>query len=254
MWLKQKPYIKPLKRKIQKSWGRCSFKGKITVRRRGGSQFKAKNNIIDFNGFLWNTPGIIRSLERSKNHSAYIALVIYACGVASYIIAPKYLRPGHIIMNSDTAVVTLGSRTLLKNIPLNTKIHNIESYPGSGGKFSRSAGSWSKISEKNDKMALISFGGARNKWLNLNCAASIGIVSNLRHKSRNTKQKAGDSRRANKRPWVRGVAQNACDHPHGGGKGKKSPPSANYNFVRLLPKNRKTATNPNLKYAKKKSL
>jgi len=28
------------------------------------------------------------------------------------------------------------------------------------------------------------------------------------------------------RPTVRGVAKNPCDHPHGGGEGKKSPPSA----------------------------
>jgi len=29
-----------------------------------------------------------------------------------------------------------------------------------------------------------------------------------------------------KKPVVRGVAMNPCDHPHGGGEGKKSPPSA----------------------------
>jgi len=29
-----------------------------------------------------------------------------------------------------------------------------------------------------------------------------------------------------KRPVVRGVAMNPCDHPHGGGNGKSSPPAA----------------------------
>jgi ribosomal protein L2 len=33
---------------------------------------------------------------------------------------------------------------------------------------------------------------------------------------------------------------NPVDHPHGGGKGKKSPKNPNYNFVRKLPKGRKT--------------
>jgi ribosomal protein L2 len=32
--------------------------------------------------------------------------------------------------------------------------------------------------------------------------------------------KAGRSRWLNIRPTVRGVAMNACDHPHGGGRGK----------------------------------
>lgn len=36
------------------------------------------------------------------------------------------------------------------------------------------------------------------------------------------KSKAGTSRFLGKRPTVRGVAMNACDHPHGGGEGKNS--------------------------------
>jgi large subunit ribosomal protein L2 len=38
-------------------------------------------------------------------------------------------------------------------------------------------------------------------------------------------KKAGRSRSMGIRPSVRGVAMNPCDHPHGGGEGKKSPPS-----------------------------
>jgi len=36
--------------------------------------------------------------------------------------------------------------------------------------------------------------------------------------------KAGKNRILGKRPVVRGVAMNPCDHPHGGGNGKTSPP------------------------------
>jgi large subunit ribosomal protein L2 len=38
-------------------------------------------------------------------------------------------------------------------------------------------------------------------------------------------KKAGKSRALGVRPTVRGVAMNPCDHPHGGGEGRKSPPS-----------------------------
>ena len=42
----------------------------------------------------------------------------------------------------------------------------------------------------------------------------------------NKLKKAGDSYLLGKRPTVRGVAMNPCDHPHGGGEGRKSPPVA----------------------------
>jgi len=37
--------------------------------------------------------------------------------------------------------------------------------------------------------------------------------------------KAGKTRGKGRRPVVRGVAMNPCDHPHGGGNGKSSPPA-----------------------------
>ena len=53
---------------------------------------------------------------------------------------------------------------------------------------------------------------------------------------------AGQNRNRGVRPHVRGVAKNPVDHPHGGGRGKKSPKNPNYNFVRKLPKGRKTSS------------
>jgi len=41
------------------------------------------------------------------------------------------------------------------------------------------------------------------------------------HKFINYK-KAGNVIKLGKRPIVRGLAKNACDHPHGGGEGQKS--------------------------------
>jgi len=54
---------------------------------------------------------------------------------------------------------------------------------------------------------------------------SIGFVSNANHRYKSLK-KAGLKRNAGFRPSVRGVAMNPCDHPHGGGEGRKSPPAA----------------------------
>nr|XP_018260377.1 50S small subunit ribosomal protein L2 [Kwoniella dejecticola CBS 10117]OBR82535.1 50S small subunit ribosomal protein L2 [Kwoniella dejecticola CBS 10117] len=52
------------------------------------------------------------------------------------------------------------------------------------------------------------------------CVATIGVVSNKEHQARSL-GKAGRSRWLGKRPHVRGVAMNAVDHPHGGGRGKQ---------------------------------
>jgi len=49
--------------------------------------------------------------------------------------------------------------------------------------------------------------------------ATIGAASNPAWQHRQL-GKAGRSRWLNIRPTVRGVAMNACDHPHGGGRGK----------------------------------
>jgi len=38
--------------------------------------------------------------------------------------------------------------------------------------------------------------------------------------------KAGFNRNYGIRPSVRGVIKNPCDHPHGGGEGRGSPPAA----------------------------
>jgi len=54
---------------------------------------------------------------------------------------------------------------------------------------------------------------------------SLGMVSNPSFFLINTR-KAGFSRNMGIRPSVRGIAKNPCDHPHGGGEGKGSPPVA----------------------------
>lgn len=51
------------------------------------------------------------------------------------------------------------------------------------------------------------------------CWATIGQVGNSEFRNI-VKGKAGRNRWLNKRPTVRGVAMNPCDHPHGGGEGR----------------------------------
>ena len=52
------------------------------------------------------------------------------------------------------------------------------------------------------------------------CRAVIGTASNPSHAEKDLK-KAGRRRNLGWRPRVRGMAMNAVDHPHGGGRGKR---------------------------------
>lgn len=57
------------------------------------------------------------------------------------------------------------------------------------------------------------------RLIHKNCCATIGVASNAHYQYRQL-GKAGRSRWLNIRPTVRGLAMNAMDHPHGGGRGK----------------------------------
>jgi len=53
--------------------------------------------------------------------------------------------------------------------------------------------------------------------------ASLGSITNRSYNDLII-GKAGKNRGLGIRPKVRGVAKNPCDHPHGGGNGKKGKP------------------------------
>lgn len=222
--------------KKKKSWGR-NFTGKITVRHKGSPTRKTLHRILDYRRFIWNTPALVINLEKTRYLSAKIALIIYPVGIISYILAPRGLRPGNIIMAGKNLPTKIGFNTLLKHIPLNFKIHNVEAFPGSGAKYVRAGGAWAKLLEKSSKYGLLLLNSGKKKKLLLQCAATFGMLTKIRKKK---KYKAGDNRREGKRPSVRGIAMNAVDHPHGGGKGKKSPKQPNYNYKRLLIKGKRT--------------
>ena len=109
----------------------------------------------------------------------------------------------------------------LINIPVSTTIHNIELKPGAGGQLARSAGTSAQIILKEDVFVQIKQSSGEIRFINKNCLATIGVVSNPDNK--NIKLgKAGRKRYLGFRPKVRGVDMNPVDHPHGGGEGRTS--------------------------------
>jgi large subunit ribosomal protein L2 len=139
----------------------------------------------------------------------------------TYIRACAGQTVGDTVLAAWDAPIEVGNALPLKNIPLNVKVSCIESRPGSGGVYALAPGTFGKILAKNNLFCKIALASGSIKFLDVNCFATVGRVSNLRWRLFKLR-KAGDSRSFGVRPKVRGVAKNPVDHPHGGGKGKKS--------------------------------
>ena len=200
-----------------KTAGRNSY-GHITVRHRGGGH-KRQYRLIDFKRIKDDVPATVKAIEYDPNRSANIALVVYADGVKSYILAPKGLEVGQKIQSGKDADIKVGNALPLENIPVGTVIHNIELKPGKGGQLVRSAGTSAQLLGKEGKYAIVRLTSGEVRMILVTCRATIGAVGNEQHELINI-GKAGRSRWLGKRPQSRGSVMNPNDHPHGGGEGK----------------------------------
>ena len=194
--------------------------GRITARRRGGGH-KRRYRIIDFKRLKHDVEATVLRLEYDPNRTAFIALIKYADGDLSYILAPQRLREGDKIISGDTVDIKPGNAMPMQNIPVGTIIHNVEMKVGKGGQIARSAGTYAQIIGKDQGYAQLRLNSGELRMVRAECMATVGAVSNP--DQQNIKLgKAGRKRWLGKRPSVRGVAMNPIDHPHGGGEGRTS--------------------------------
>jgi large subunit ribosomal protein L2 len=208
---------KSLLRPLKKQAGR-NFRGKITVRHRGGGH-KRRYRVIDFQRDKFGVPGRVDSIEYDPNRSARIALIVYADGEKRYIIAPVGLKVGDMIESGPEAEVQVGNALPITKIPVGTTIHNIELSIGKGGQLVRAAGTSAQLLAKEGRYAQVRLPSGEVRLVNVQCMATIGQVGNTEHG--NIKLgKAGRKRWLGFRPSVRGSAMDPASHPHGGGEGR----------------------------------
>ena len=201
----------------RKSGGR-NAQGKITVRHIGGGN-RRKYRIIDFKRAKDGIPATVKTIEYDPNRSANIALLQYADGAKTYILAPVGLKVGDTVISGETADIKAGNALKLKDIPVGTMVHNIEMQPGKGGQIARAAGMSAQIMARDEKYVTLKMPSGEMRYILANCKATIGQIGNLEHEIIRV-GKAGKTRYLGIRPSVRGVVMNPCDHPHGGGEGK----------------------------------
>ena len=201
------------------SGGRNS-QGKMTVQYLGGGH-KRRYRIIDFKRTKDGIPAVVKTIEYDPNRSARIALLFYADGAKTYILAPNGLVVGTTVMSGADAAPEVGNSLPLSKIPIGTVVHNIELRPGQGAKMVRSAGTFAQLTSREGSYAIIKMPSGEIRRILATCKATIGSVGNSDHKLE-ISGKAGRSRWLGRRPHNRGVTKNPVDHPMGGGEGRAS--------------------------------
>src|SRR5690606_42098980 len=104
-----------------------------------GDGHKQKYRIIDFKRAKTGTPATVKSIEYDPNRTAFIALLAYADGAKTYVVAQNGLKVGQTVVSGENVAPEIGNAMPLAKIPLGTVISCIELPPGQGAIIARSA-------------------------------------------------------------------------------------------------------------------
>ncbi len=205
---------------LRNSGGR-NAQGRVTARHRGGG-VKRMYRIIDWKRRKDDRAAKVVAVEYDPNRSARIALLHYEDGEKAYILYPLGLKVGDRIYSGEGVDIKVGNCLPLHSIPVGTTVHNVELQPGRGAQMARSAGASAQLMAKDGPMAHVRLPSGEVRLVSIQCRATVGQVGNVEHENVSL-GKAGRSRWKNRRPHIRGVATNPCDHPHGGGEARSTP-------------------------------
>ncbi len=164
--------------------------------------------------------GKVEDIKHNPGHSSPHAIVRMEDGTVHSMLAPEGIAVGDPVHIGE-GDPTLGSVLPLGDIPQGAYVYNIESQPGDGGKFCRSAGNHAFIVSRSPGAIVVQLPSGAFKEFSPSCRAAIGTVAGGGFKDKPL-VKAGKKHhilRSTGRYWpvVRGVAKNPVDHPFGGG-------------------------------------
>src|SRR3990167_2913261 len=166
--------------------------------------------------------GIVVRVVNSPAHTAPIAKIKYNEGIF-FMPAFKGMAQGQKI-SLGAGQADPGSILMLKDIPVQTLVYNIESRPGDGGIFIRSGGSSGMINRISETGVFVLMPSRKEKEFNPKCRATIGVIAGSGRQEKPI-MKAGKRyhmKRAKGKKWPRtsAVKMNVVDHPFGSGRGK----------------------------------
>lgn len=163
----------------------------------------------------------VLDLVHEPGRGAPLAKVKFHDGYQTYILPAEGVAVGDKISYGATSEIREGNVLPLEFIPVRTPVFNVELRKGDGGKFVRSGGGSALIDSRRDQWVILKLPSGKLKRIPKECRATIGVVAGGGRTSKPF-LKAGNmwfAKRAKgqKFPRVRGVAQGAYQHPHGGG-------------------------------------
>jgi large subunit ribosomal protein L2 len=205
--------------------------GKRTLvrrRGRGGKQFRAitvgKLAPAKYPNFKLDEhhSGTVVDIVHERGRDAPLARIHFDDNTYSYVPAPNGTTVGSRIEIGVGATATARNILSLESIPDGTLICNIEKNAGDGGKLIKSAGSSALVFAHGTEGVTLKFPSGKFLIVNPKCRAMIGIIAGAGRKDKPF-LKAGNRAKymqAHGRlyPTVRGIAQAAVYHPHGGGR------------------------------------
>jgi len=211
----EKRLLEPLK----KTGGRNNT-GRIAQIRRGGGH-KRMYRVVDFRRRKDGIAARVAAIEYDPNRTCRLALLHYADGEKSYVLAPLGVGVGDSLMSGPQAEPKVGNCKELRDIPVGLQIHNIELVPGRGGQLVRSAGGAAQLQAKDAGFAIVGLPSGAIMKVHERCRATIGQLGNIDHNLLSY-GKAGRTRWRGRRSKVRGSAMNPVAHPMGGGEGRRA--------------------------------
>ncbi|MFW6283694.1 MAG: 50S ribosomal protein L2 [Minisyncoccales bacterium] len=169
--------------------------------------------------------GEVVALINSSAHSSPLAKIRTIEGdKVFYIPAFKGMYEGQKLSFGKDVEVKEGNITTLENLPVKTRVYNVESKPKSGGTFIRSSGSFAIINKIAGNKVFLLMPSKKEKSFNKDCRATIGIIAGSGRVDKPI-VKAGKQyyiKKAKSKLWPRtsAVKMNAIDHPFGSGRAK----------------------------------
>jgi len=192
--------------------------------RKGAAKYRA----LDFGERHGYIKGVIREIIHDPGRGAPLARVVFRHPyryrkVEQNFVAAEGLFTGQFIYCGKKAQIKVGNVLPLKSMPEGTIVCNSEQRAGDRGKLARASGGYATIVSHNPEtnQTRLRLPSGAKKVVSSDARAMIGVVAGGGRVDKPV-LKAGRSyhkykAKRNCWPYVRGVAMNPVEHPHGGG-------------------------------------
>ena len=200
----------------------------VRRRGRGGMQFRAatmgKLNRAKYPSFLLSEQheGKIIDLIHERGRDAPLAKIRFEDNSTSIVPAVLGTKVGSTIQFGLKSEIESGNVISIQNIPDGTIICNVEKHFGDGGTIVKSAGGNATVFSHGEDGVTLKLPSGKFATLNPKNRAMIGTLAGGGVTERPLMSAGAKWRRfrskGRKYPIVRGVAQAAYVHPHGGGR------------------------------------